>query len=245
MNKQIWKEAITEHECPSWPCRSCKSGVLALTPGSLQEHATVESMKHQNEDWWGFEHVVLIFSAWAECSNKKCNEKYVISGTGCVDQVPKDEYMNEYEYVNIFYPKYFHPTLQIFNLPENCPLDIETAMMEAFASFWQNKPVSAGRMRVTLERLLDHLGIPSKTVLQKPIALGNRIDHLSKTDPTNGAHLMALKWLGNVGSHTTDVDTDDLLDAFDVLEHVLTELIGKRSAAVAKLSAQLTAKYKK
>jgi hypothetical protein len=36
---------------------------------------------------------------------------------------------------------------------------------------------------------------------------------------------MALKWLGNTGTHTSAVTRDDLLDAFEILDHALVELI--------------------
>lgn len=243
MEKSLWNRAFTSSGCPPWPCPVCQKGVLTLMPDLFREQTTKDSMRDSNEDWWGFEHVVLSFSAWAECSNKKCEEQFTISGRGYVDQVPTDEHMQDYEYVNFFVPHHVFPTLHLCSLPEDCSEEIAKPMKAAFALYWQNKPASAGRIRVALERLLDHLGVPSKTAAGKSIALGQRIEVFSKTDPVQGGHLMALKWLGNVGSHTAEVETNDLLDAFEVIEHVLAELIGKRSAEVAKLAAQLTAKY--
>lgn len=245
MDKTLWNRGFTEAACPPWPCPTCGSGVVALQPKLLREQMTKESTKHQEEEWWGFEHVVLSFSAWGECTNKQCGEQFVISGDGYVDQVPIDDEMSDYEYMNFFTPRFVWPTLRLCTLPENCPQEVADSMHAAFALFWQSKPASAGRIRVALERLLDHLGSPSKTKDNKPISLGHRIDQFSKDNPDHGAHLLALKWLGNVGSHTAAVETNDLLDAFEVFEHVLAELIGTRSAAVAKLSAQLIAKYGK
>lgn len=245
MDKQLWNRPFHKDACPPWPCPVCNSGVLILMPEALREHATIESMRGHNEDWWGPENVVLSFTAWAECSNKKCAEEFAISGTGFVDQVPIGDDMQQSEYVDFFTPRHVQPALHLCTLPTNCPDEVRLALEAAFGLYWQSKPATAGRIRVALERLLDHLGIPSKNSTGKTIALGIRIDQFSKSDPINGAYLMALKWLGNVGSHTTEVDTNDLLDAFEVFEHVLAELIGHRSAAVANLAAQLTVKYKK
>lgn len=60
-----------------------------------------------------------------------------------------------------------------------------------------------------------------------------------------GGHLMALKWLGNAGSHDGSLNKDDLLDAFEVLDHVLAEIIDERSERVAALAAAMAKKHTK
>jgi hypothetical protein len=55
---------------------------------------------------------------------------------------------------------------------------------------------------------------------------------------------MALKWLGNTGTHSAEVSEDDLLDAFEILEHALIEIIEKRSTKVAELAKKLTKKHR-
>lgn len=54
---------------------------------------------------------------------------------------------------------------------------------------------------------------------------------------------MALKWLGNAGSHDRTVSKSDLLDAFEILEHALAEIIDRRSAKVAELAKKLAKKH--
>lgn len=36
-------------------------------------------------------------------------------------------------------------------------------------------------------------------------------------------HLMAVKWLGNAGSHTSRPTDEDAFDGFELLEHILRE----------------------
>jgi hypothetical protein len=60
-----------------------------------------------------------------------------------------------------------------------------------------------------------------------------------------GIQLMALKWLGNTASHEGNVSREDLLDAFEILEHILVELIDQRSVRVAELARNLTKKHAK
>ena len=56
---------------------------------------------------------------------------------------------------------------------------------------------------------------------------------------------MALKSLGNSGAHEGSISREDLLDAFEVLEHSLEEIIEQRSKRVAALSKKLTKKHGK
>lgn len=55
-------------------------------------------------------------------------------------------------------------------------------------------------------------------------------------------HLHALRVVGNVGTHKNDLSRDELLQAFEVYEHALGELVGKKTETVAKLAKQLRSK---
>lgn len=198
-------------------------------------------MRDQDEDWWGAEHVVISFTAWAECSNKACAEKFALSGTGGVDAYPDEDWNTVY--AEAYEIRHCHPPLQLIRLPSKCPEIVKLALMAAFSLYWIDRPSSAGRIRVAVERLLDHLGIPDSTATGGFIALDRRIEMFSKNDPAQGAHLMALKWLGNLGSHTVDVNKEDLLSAFEVFEHVLAETVENKSATISKLADAMTAKY--
>lgn len=240
MDNALWTSWFTEKRCPAWPCPSCKAGSLALKADTFTQTATNDSFAHQEEDWWGPENVVYSFTAWASCKN--CAEEFSMSGIGGVEQVP-DENDNS-SYVDFYQIRHCHPTLELISLPKNCPDPVRKALAAAFSLYWLDRPSSAGRIRVALERLLDHLGVCSKGDTGKFLPLAKRIDIFSQSDSGNGPKLMALKWLGNVGAHTVDVQANDLLAAFEVFEHVLFEVIDKKSDAIAKLAAELTAKYK-
>jgi hypothetical protein len=49
--------------------------------------------------------------------------------------------------------------------------------------------------------------------------------------------------LGNAGSHVTGVKSADLLDAFEILEHALKEILEARMARVAELAKNLVKKH--
>lgn len=92
-----------------------------------------------------------------------------------------------------------------------------------------------------LTRLLKVLSDRSKP-LSNP-KLHNVIESFAENNPTLGAQLMALKWLGNTASHEGSVNRTELLDAFEILEYSLSELIERRSERIALLANKLTAKH--
>lgn len=243
MNKDLWKRSIVEGACPEWPCPACKAGVLQLEKDSLKHAATASSMKGRNEEWWGPENVVYSFTAWSVCSNQNCGERFALAGTGGVEECYGED--GDSEYIDVFQLGHCRPTLHMISVSGNCPAAVREALDAAYALYWIDRPSTAGRIRVAVERLLDHLGIPNKGAKGGYLSLDDRIEAFTKGDATYGAQLMALKWLGNVGAHTIDVNIDDLLAAFEVMEHILSEVIDKKSAAIAALAAEMTKKYGK
>jgi hypothetical protein len=153
------------------------------------------------------------------------------------------------EWQEYFSPLACHPMPDIIEVPAKCPNEVSNELRSAFALFWAHPEACAGRIRVALEGLMTHLGVPkertAKTGKVIHIDLHDRIDIFSLTDAGTGTQLMALKWLGNAGSHGRTVSRSDLLDAFEIMEHALIEIIEGRAAKVAELAKKLTAKHSK
>jgi len=70
------------------------------------------------------------------------------------------------------------------------------------------------------------------------INLHQRIDLLPAKYDELKDMLMAVKWLGNAGSHQGgELTTDDVMDAYEIIEHVLSEVYEektKKLKAIAK-----------
>jgi hypothetical protein len=243
MNNDVWRQQLSENWCPAWPCSSCGNGTLSLIKDSLKYQETIESVKSHNVEGFDADWVVFVFTAWAQCQS--CKQEYAISGTGGV--APEMTSDTEWDYQNYFQPKVCSPMPDIFQLPEKCPDDIAEDLRAAFAVFWINRSACAGRVRVGLEHLMTHLGIPNEKTgadgKVSELTLHARIDLFTKKESTLGSLLMALKWLGNTGSHDSDVSKNDLLAAFEVMEHALKELIGGHSKKIAELAKNLTEKH--
>jgi hypothetical protein len=218
---------------------------LALVKDSLNFKETVESVRSHKHEGFDFDWVAYVFTAWAQCTHPGCKQEYAIAGTGGV--APQMTADDKWEYEEYFAPKICHPMPDIFTFPPKCQDDVVSELRGAFAIFWLNSAACAGRLRVALECLMTHLGVPKRKKGANgkfsDLTLHGRIDAFAKKEPTIGSQLMALKWLGNTGSHYSNVSANDLLDAFEIMEHALKEIIGGHSARVAALAKKLTKKH--
>ena len=71
---------------------------------------------------------------------------------------------------------------------------IQAELREAFALFWSNPAASAGRIRVSIEALLDSLGIRRRRRIRggfHELSLHERLERLKLVDPVPAAELGA------------------------------------------------------
>ena len=249
MDRNIWLQYITNRGCPSWPCHICGKGTLLLVPGALVKTETVESAQARMEMDWEPEWISFAFTAWAQCTHPSCKQEFAIAGSGRVISRDHEECEDGEDWEEVFYPKFCFPMPELISLPPNCPGDVIEELQNAFALFWSSTAACAGRIRVAIEFLLNHLDVPKQMKGKNgkffTLNLHARIDEYSKNSSTIGSHLMALKWLGNTGSHDSALEARDLLDAFEILENSLAEIFDRRSARVAEMAQNLTRKHAK
>jgi len=235
VKRHLWSQNLTATYCPAWPCPRCKTGTLALDKQSFRCEETVGSKKEHSVPEWEPEWVRYVFSTWAKCQTPACGEAVAISGTGSMRSAMEDDGNVTWE--DYFSPLFCFPMPPIIDIPQKCPQKIREELGAAFGAFWSLPASCAGRIRVVLEHLMNHIGVQGND-------LHSKLDAFAKNDPAVGAQLMALKWLGNSGSHVGEVSQDDLLNAFEILEHSLSEIIDQRSANVSALAKKLADKHK-
>ena len=68
----------------------------------------------------------------------------------------------EEKFEEYFSPIFCRPMPDLFDLPTGCPDPVRVELRGAFSLFWAHRASCAGRIRVALERLMDHLGAPKK-----------------------------------------------------------------------------------
>ena len=147
-------------------------------------------------------------------------------------------------------PKYFVAPISIIPLPDLCPKDIQDEIRAASSLYWCDVSASANRIRTAVERILDHKKIKRSEKIQsgknvgknRRLSLHERIELFKKNNAELASTMLAIKWLGNAGSHTGDLHEKDLLDAFDLLDHVIEELFVEKLKKIRSITKKINKK---
>lgn len=149
------------------------------------------------------------------------------------------------EYHKYLYPQYFIPELNIVDIPEECSAEVVKRMREAFKLFFASQNAALNALRSALEYVLDDLGIPRLNGSGKRMNLHQRIESV---DPAMHGFrtewLLALKIMGNSGTHGEEVDMHQLLDGCEVMEAVLAKVYQKQQLKRIDEIAEATIKRK-
>ncbi|HFF9780670.1 DUF4145 domain-containing protein [Serratia marcescens] len=220
-----------KNDIPLWCCPSCFNDTLELVSGSFFSENTSQTALSLGEDWFEPEHYKMIFSCMLRCSRSSCKEHVAVSGKGWAREAFNEE-MTEKWYEDVYQATYFYPPLPIIIPPEDCPEEIciELGNISALLPVSLNAGVNA--MRSTLELLLDDLNIPRQLDREgkksQILKLHERIDNYKSDLGEYHAVFMALKWLGNYGSHgdksRKGIREKHIEDACEILDALINKI---------------------
>lgn len=232
IKRSIWKNQFKKNEIPEWNCPTCKKGILKIGKESLSIKEDSSTLKNYGCDEWEPYWRNGVFSGILKCNNGNCDENVAIIGEMSV--IEESYYLEEIDdmiesYSELLKPKLFIPSLEIFPLHEFIPDNIKAQIKEAFSLFFVDNSSCANKIRIVIELILDEFKIQKVTIgndrKRRKIQLHHRIEKFKIKYPNEGEFLMAIKWIGNAGSHYLDTLTkDDTLDGFEMLEHVIYKL---------------------
>ena len=227
-----------------WICPTCEKGNLIIDEKSIESKETNQSKKQRDEENdWSPEYLQEKFTAKAVCNNSTCKENIFIIGDTTVDL----EYINsnvEHDLVERYYPKYFNPPINLFNIPYEIPYDVEEEIKNSFALFWADKSACGSAIRKSIECICDDKRInKTRTVRGKKNfrSLDKRIKELGIKNADAAESLLAIKWLGNRGSHGY-LDIEDVFDAYELLIHALEKLYINKEKRLKQLSKKIIKK---
>ena len=115
---------------------------------------------------------------------------------------------------------------------------------ESFQLFWVDEASCGNKIRSSIEKLLDLQKI-TKTIKnnrgkRQMLNLHERILKFKTKEPDIANYLLALKWIGNQGSHINTVLTKiELVDAYKILEVSLVDLYDKTRLEVNRLTRKI------
>jgi hypothetical protein len=243
MDRRLYKLPFSKEKPSDWICPSCRKGVLRIVQNSFHQSELRRSRELHGHDAWEPEWVEYIYSCVLECSNDQCKEHVASSGIGNLDvDVIYDRGEPEQVWSDFFKPKFFEPPLAIIDIPDECPGSVAEPLQESFRLFFCSPPAASNNIRIALESLLTEIGVKRYVVKQSKrryLSLHTRIGLLPAKYVGLRDLLFAIKWLGNAGSHAESAVTmDDVMDAYELIDHVLQELYAqkaKKAKALAKL----------
>ena len=248
MDRKILKLPFTLDSAPDWTCPTCQVAPLRIRKESFVKEERRHSRNHSHDDWEP-EWIEYVYSCMLVCSNDKCKEVVASCGTGSVDWgiYEGEDGIPEQVYEDYFRPKNFEPHLRLMPFPKGCPESVSKPLEESFALFFAAPSAAANSVRIAIEALLTELKIRRFNLVngkRRFISLHQRISLL----PKKYAHLkdliLAIKWLGNAGSHdgATEVSLDDVMDSYELTEHILQEIYAPKVSKLKALAKKVNKK---
>lgn len=238
MDLKLWlKESCSKNTTPGWSCPTCEKGFLNIHKDQFHFKETQLSKSWHSHDDWEPEYTQYRFHGTLVCNN--CDDFVAFLGIGRVTQDYYDGGMN---YKEVFFPKTFYPALKIFKIHETCPEDIRNEIEDSFGLFWNDLKSCANKIRISLELLMNFQKVKkTKTVggKRKSLSLHERIEEFRSSNPIIADYLLAIKWIGNVGSHVGELEKIDILETYELLEHSLNELFEGKEKKLKKISKEI------
>lgn len=239
VDRRFWKGYwFTKESTPPWPCPTCHRGNLKLVKPSLFEEESIESKRNHGEHDRNPFAYCGVFSCALQCTSDDCGDHVAVSGLSETGE--ESEYGN---LVTCLKPLMFTPTLQLLRIPEECPENALNEFQEAFKIYWSDLAGGMNHIRKAVERIMDHLSIRRRKKTKKNkfirLELHARIEELRAKNHILADRLEAVKWLGNVGSHSSEVSHDAFFNACDLLEDFIRTHLAKHSHKIAALTKKV------
>lgn len=247
IDKKLYTKPFILEKLPLWKCPTCNSGALEVVKDTFKTKDTASTIEQSRHDEnFEAEWTKMVYTCVLRCSSNACKESVICSGIGGINENfyydHQGKTMTDYE--SYYTPKFFLPHLNFFSIPEQAPMEISESIKCSFQLFFCDSASAASHLRIALEKILTNLKVPrfkfntrkkkySLSLHQRIILLKSKFSHIK-------THFLAVKWLGNVGSHASEILTsDDVLNAYDIIDVILQELYAQNRQKIQKLAKQI------
>jgi hypothetical protein len=224
MNKKLWVNYAAEMPCPN-----CQEGVLQYTKIDIvteTRESLIDNEYHRNGII--FPYTTSLGTSHLKCS--KCTDVVIMTYIQVDDVRHQDEEGNELLDIT---PLSYYPPPKIIHIPASCPKNIQAIFNSSFGLFWIDLASCANKIRIGVEALMDHYQIDNT------VKLHQRIQKFARIDAKVSNYLLAIKWIGNSGSHYDEITKNAILDAYELLEYSLELLFNDREEHLNKLSDKI------
>ncbi len=250
VQRSIWKPNFPIW--PSLPCPSCKVGTLKIDRKSISKEETVSSKRrdqHIHPDY-----IYQRFIAILACTNPSCGDRVFVCGEiePRLDHAFTSDGEPTGEVFEFYAPRFFEPAPPIFPIPKKCPKRVRDELIRAFALIWSDVGSAGNRLRVAVEALMNEQKVQKKAKIQtgrnrgkfRELTLDERIKKFGEKQEIAATQFLAIKWLGNIGSHAdlAVLTRDDILDAFEHFDYALDLVYVNKGVVLAKRAKHIIKK---
>jgi hypothetical protein len=250
INRDLWWDSFKEDEIPSWSCPCCNKSFLKLVPDGIKVYETADSKENHKESGWHFIQTEETFIGLLQCHNSKCNQIYTMVGEVRMEIDEEADEINKTTEHNIYReysPININPPLNIFDIPFETPYEVKNEIITAFKLFWIDKPSCGNQIRKVIEAIMDDKRIRkySPTDKKNILSLHQRIQFFKEKKNDIVDNLLAIKWIGNSGSHLGNLETEEILDVFELLENAINQLYNSDKDRLQNIQKQILKKHGK
>jgi hypothetical protein len=196
----------------------CGDGQIQFgQPERFESQESLEARSHPafDADW-----IRGTFTIRGNCENPRCKQVVQAGGSYRVDYAKKSApyYIEQYDeqYAEFHRLEHIYPAPIIMEIPEGAPDDVTKGVTRASRVLLSDPGLSATALRSAVEVFLTTQGVAGTNASGGFRSVDARIKEWKKSDATRSQVadlLLAVKWLGNKGTHE-----DSLLDFKEVLE---------------------------
>ena len=237
---------FTVSHFPSLPCPSCEASLVIDEKDCLYQPSAQSAFYMDMEGGNALQYYQGVGTFLLKCTSPKCSERVLCSGLIRMKQDGEDWNTGREHYSVTIEPHYFLPAIRIISVPENLPPSIVESLDMSFKLFWINPSASGNALRTLVEKLMDHERVRKsyrdKKQKRRLYVLHDRIGLYKLINKDIADKLIAIKWIGNQGSHITGLTREGLLNAYRILEHVLEELFDRKSKSLSRLVSNINRK---
>ena len=249
IDRNLWLQSFAFRNDPlPFPCPTCGTGRLCYKTqarGDKEElplFFTTSPENHRKMARFEAASFAGSFIYLAVCERKECGELVCLCGDHEVATTLDARGLATEMYL-LLKPSFIRPAPDIFRIPAQCKAVIRDEIRAAFQLYWCDAGACANRIRNAVELVLTDIRVPrfqkSKSKRRR-LSLHERIKWFESKDRVLARSLMALKWLGNAGSHPAgQVSRDDVLDGFQILDHFLQEKYTQHAKVISKITREI------
>lgn len=233
--RQVWSRTFAQDSFPGLPCPYCTPGKIKLVEGTLSIVEPTMSRNYRETTDWEPENTIQRWSARLQCDEKNCGEIVHMIGDTDVIETYVDEHDIGWALEDVLQVKAVFPAPPLFRVPDSAPRAVKNQLELAFRMYWTDTSACVARLRTAVEEMLDDQKVPRKGKDKNGdvyrMNLNARINAFAKHAQGADAkeQLHALRNVGNLGTHGSEVTREELFDAVDVLEDVLLGIYEKGS----------------